>query len=72
MQTRETGSPLLPKPIDQFRDYAHARPRVEEFYALNHTHQTLAFVLEKKREYLVAAAQDADRVGVARLSQYAR
>src|SRR6187200_2566939 len=52
MQARESGSPLLPKPIDQFRDYAHARPRVEEFYSLNHTHQTLGFVLEKKREYL--------------------
>jgi len=52
MHARESGSPLLPKPIDQFRDYAHARPRVEEFYSLNHTHQTLNFVLEKKREYL--------------------
>ncbi len=52
MHARESGSPLLPKPIEQFRDYAHARPRVEEFYALNHTHQTLGFVLEKKREYL--------------------
>ena len=52
MHARESGSPLLPKPIEQFRDYAHARPRVEEFYALNHTHQTLDFVLEKKREYL--------------------
>ena len=24
MQARETGSPLLPKPVDQFRDYEHA------------------------------------------------
>jgi inositol oxygenase len=52
MQPRESGSPLLPKPVEQFRDYAHARPQVEEFYLQNHTHQTLAFVLEKKREYL--------------------
>ena len=35
-----------------FRDYEHARPQVEQFYALNHSHQTLAFVLAKKREYL--------------------
>jgi Myo-inositol oxygenase len=49
---RSSGSPLLPKPVDQFRDYAHAKPRVEEFYALNHANQTLDFVLDKKREYL--------------------
>jgi len=36
-----------------FRDYrAEARPSVKEFYRLNHTHQTLDFVLAKKREYL--------------------
>ena len=52
MEARSSGSPLLPKPIDQFRDYANARPRVEEFYALNHAHQTLDFVLGRKREYL--------------------
>jgi inositol oxygenase len=52
MHVRESGSPLLPKPVEQFRDYEHARPRVEEFYALNHAHQTLDFVLAKKRDYL--------------------
>jgi inositol oxygenase len=52
MQVRESGSPLLPKPVDQFRDYDHAAPHVERFYKLNHTHQTLGFVLDKKREYL--------------------
>ena len=52
MQARETGSPLLPKPVDQFRDYEHADKRVAEFYLQNHTHQTLDFVLEKKRDYL--------------------
>ena len=52
MQARETGSPLLPKPVDQFRDYEHADKRVAEFYLQNHTHQTVDFVLEKKREYL--------------------
>ncbi len=37
----------------KFRDYrAGARPSVKEFYRLNHTHQTLDFVLEKKREFL--------------------
>jgi len=41
------------KPNEAFRDYrAEARPSVKEFYRLNHRHQTLDFVLEKKREYL--------------------
>ncbi len=52
MEARETGSPLLPKPAGKFRDYAHALPRVEQFYAANHAHQTLDFVREKKRDYL--------------------
>ena len=51
MEVRESGSPLLPKAASDFRDYEHARPGVEEFYRLNHTHQTLAFVLAKKKEY---------------------
>src|SRR3954463_3454224 len=41
------------KPKEAFRDYrAEARPSVKEFYRLNHRYQTLAFVQEKKREYL--------------------
>lgn len=41
------------KKPEEFRDYeAHARPTVREFYRLNHRHQTLDFVLEKKRQYL--------------------
>jgi inositol oxygenase len=37
----------------KFRDYrAEARPSVKEFYRLNHTSQTLDFVLAKKREFL--------------------
>jgi inositol oxygenase len=43
---------MLPKPVDQFRNYANARSCVEDFYAKNHAHQTLDFVLTKKREYL--------------------
>jgi inositol oxygenase len=36
-----------------FRDYRETvRPGVREFYKLNHTHQTLDFVLKKKAEYL--------------------
>jgi inositol oxygenase len=36
-----------------FRDYRNTvRPGVSEFYRLNHTHQTMDFVLAKKREYL--------------------
>ena len=43
------------KPREAFRDYrAEARPSVKEFYRLNHRHQTLEFVLAKKREYLPA------------------
>ena len=43
----------LEKPESGFRDYrANVRPGVAEFYRLNHTHQTLDFVLGKKREYL--------------------
>jgi inositol oxygenase len=41
------------KAKEAFRDYrADARPGVREFYRLNHRHQTLAFVLAKKAEYL--------------------
>src|SRR5947199_10130748 len=41
------------KPREQIRDYrAEARPSVREFYRLNHRHQTLDFVLAKKRHYL--------------------
>jgi inositol oxygenase len=41
------------KSRDQFRNYrAEVRPGVREFYRLNHRHQTLDFVLNKKREYL--------------------
>jgi inositol oxygenase len=37
----------------KFRDYrAEARPSVKEFYRLNHKHQTLDFVLTKKRQFL--------------------
>jgi inositol oxygenase len=36
-----------------FRDYRkNVRPGVIEFYRLNHTNQTLAFVREKRRQYL--------------------
>src|SRR4029453_1580064 len=40
------------KPATEFRNYANARSSVEEFYAKNHEHQTLDFVLAKKKEYL--------------------
>jgi inositol oxygenase len=41
------------EPKRAFRDYRNAVcPGVSEFYRLNHTHQTLDFVLAKKREYL--------------------
>ena len=41
------------KPATEFRNYAaDVRPTVREFYRLNHRHQTLDFVLDKKRQYL--------------------
>ena len=46
-------APANGKAKEDFRDYrAEARPSVKEFYRLNHQHQTLDFVLTKKREYL--------------------
>lgn len=42
-----------PKSAEQFRDYrAEVRNCVREFYRLNHTFQTYAFVQEKKAEFL--------------------
>ncbi|HEY2585939.1 MAG TPA: inositol oxygenase family protein, partial [Tepidisphaeraceae bacterium] len=42
-----------PKTHRKFRDYrAEARPSVKEFYRLNHTNQTLEFVLSRKRRFL--------------------
>src|SRR3954467_1082191 len=41
------------KDPSEFRDYrAEVRPGVREFYRLNHTNQTLEFVLAKKDQYL--------------------
>jgi len=41
-----------PKTADEFRDYENnASETVKEFYRLNHTHQTLDFVLSQKRKY---------------------
>jgi inositol oxygenase len=38
---------------EDFRNYeATTRPSVREFYRLNHRHQTLEFVLDRKREFL--------------------
>jgi inositol oxygenase len=46
-------APGQEKGKDQFRNYGDAvRPGVREFYRLNHRHQTLDFVLTKKREFL--------------------
>lgn len=47
------GLANLDKPKEAFRNYrALARPGVEEFYRLNHRHQTLEFVKAKKQEFL--------------------
>jgi inositol oxygenase len=54
LQARYPPSPTgADKPPAEFRNHtASARPGVQEFYRLNHRHQTLDFVLAKKREYL--------------------
>ena len=50
--TKES-SPVAGKAASEFRDYrADTRPCVRDFYRLNHRHQTLDFVLARKREYL--------------------
>jgi inositol oxygenase len=60
--------PREAKAEEQFRDYrAEARPSVREFYRLNHTHQTLDFVLAKKREFLTL---DRRRMGIWEAMEY--
>ena len=50
------------KPAQEFRDFAaEARDTVKEFYRLNHSHQTLDFVVAKKADYL---ARNRKRLGV--------
>lgn len=45
--------PNKPAGSDRFRNYAaEARPSVKEFYRLNHQHQTLDFVRQKREQYL--------------------
>lgn len=49
----QPAAEIMPKAQHEFRDYrADARPSVKEFYRLNHTYQTVDFVLAKKHEYL--------------------
>ncbi|WP_435022041.1 inositol oxygenase family protein [Tundrisphaera sp. TA3] len=51
-----------------FRDYRkNVRPGVVEFYRQNHTHQTLDFVLAKKRDYL---ALNRRRMGIWEAMEY--
>ncbi len=53
---------------ERFRDYrAEARDCVKEFYHLNHRHQTLDFVAEKKREFL---SLDRKEMGVWEAMEY--
>jgi inositol oxygenase len=50
---KRAGGVTGKKASAEFRDYrAEARPSVKELYRLNHENQTLAFVLEKERQYL--------------------
>jgi inositol oxygenase len=53
---------------EEFRNYRDSvRPCVREFYRLNHAHQTLEFVLAKKKEYLPLARR---RMGVWEAMEY--
>jgi len=56
------------KPKDAFRQYTDTtRPGVREFYRQNHTQQTLAFVLAKKKEY---GTLDRRRMGIWEALEY--
>jgi len=60
--TAESAPPKRATTKTAFRDYrAEARPSVKEFYRLNHSYQTLEFVLEKKRQWL---ALDKRQMGI--------
>jgi inositol oxygenase len=49
------------KPTEDFRDYENVPQKVKKFYLLNHTHQTLDFVLTQKNKY---AALDKLRMSI--------
>jgi inositol oxygenase len=56
------------KKKEEFRNYeADARPTVREFYRLNHTHQTVDFVLSKEREFL---PKDKRKMGIWEAMEY--
>jgi inositol oxygenase len=64
----EQGAGGAGKRAEQFRDYeAEQRACVREFYRLNHTRQTLDFVVGKKRQYLTL---DRRRMGVWEALEY--
>ncbi|HLN30519.1 MAG TPA: inositol oxygenase family protein [Gemmataceae bacterium] len=53
LQKRYPEPPSPTKKPEEFRNYeADARPSVCEFYRLNHRHQCLDFVRDKKRQFL--------------------
>lgn len=55
-------TPKSTKSDREFRDYeAEQRPSVKEFYRLNHRYQTVAFVQQKRRDFL---SLDRRRMGV--------
>jgi len=56
------------KSEEEFRNYkADANPTVTEFYRLNHAHQTLDFVLNKKAEY---CSLNRDRKSIWGMAEY--
>lgn len=55
----EPSALSAPKAAEQFRNFhTPARHSVKELYALNHAHQTLAFVRDKKKQYLAKAQRE--------------
>jgi inositol oxygenase len=56
------------KKKEEFRNHeADARPTVREFYRLNHTHQTVDFVLGKEKDYL---PKDKRQMGIWEAMEY--
>lgn len=63
-----SGEAAQPASAASFRNYAaEARPSVKEFYRLNHQYQTLAFVQQKREQYL---SLDKRRMGIWEAMEY--
>ena len=60
------------KTEEEFRNYKpDANPGVTEFYRLNHLHQTLDFVLQKKAQYGALQKGSEEHLGPSRIFEHA-